>query len=122
MIESNESDEESNVSTVDLNQYFVKRIISNRTRPRIYNGYYYGALAFDIVWDDNTISREPIQNLINKETNEVNEHIIDIINDYKIKAQLYPRHNRMCIMCLKKVHNGAFMCNNHSLQYYFLIE
>ena len=112
----------SSLESINLNDNIVKRIINNRNKPRINYGEYLGSLAFDILWNDDTITREPIQNLINKETEEVNEFIIDTINDYKITAQKYPTNNRMCIMCYNKVYNGAFMCSNHCLKYPFLMD
>lgn len=112
----------SELSSINLNteEYNVKRIKHNRNRPRINYGIYLGALAFDIIWEDNSETREPIQNLINKECEEINEFIQDIIEDYKQTAIKYPRNNRCCIMCWDKVYNGAFMCNKHSLIYKFL--
>ena len=122
-----ETDDEDNASlnsgleSIDLNEHTVKRIKHNRNRPRINNGNYLGSLAFDVVWSDDTITREPINNLINKGTQEVNENLIEILNDYKLTAQTYPTNNRMCIMCFQKVMNGSFMCYEHRVQYPFLI-
>lgn len=114
----------SNIDSIDLNnnQFLVKRIIYNRNRPRINNGRYIGALAFDIQWNDDSITREPIQNLIDKDSESINEHIIDIIDDYKKTTRLFPRNNRLCIMCNHKVFNGDFICSKHSLIYTFLID
>jgi len=114
----------SNMSTVNLNdeEYNVKRIKHNRNKPRIFHGLYIGALAFDIIWEDNSETREPLQNLINKENESVNEFIIDIIEDYKQTAIKYPHNNRCCIMCWHKVYNGSFMCSKHTLMYTFLCE
>ena len=115
---------DSDNDSIDFNrnQYYIKRVKHNRNRGRINNGIYIGALAFDILWCDNTNTREPIQNLIYKDTESVNEYIIDYINDYKIIAHEYPRKNRCCIMCFHKVHNGAFMCNKHNRIYSFLLD
>jgi len=111
----------SDIETVDLNNSFiVKKIKHNRNRPRIYIEPFLYALAFDVVWEDNTETREPIQNLINNNTHEVNENIIDIIKDYKETAIKYPRINRCCIMCINKVNNGRFMCFEHAQEYNFL--
>ena len=112
------------LSSIDLDtkQYNVRRIKHNRNRPRINYGVYMGSLAFDIIWEDNSETREPIQNLIDKENESINEFIQDIIEDYKQNAIKYPRNNRCCIMCWHKVHNGAFMCSNHMLMYTFLCE
>ena len=128
MVESEEqidTDDESlnsSLESIDLNEHTVKRIKNNRNKTRINYGEHIGSLAFDVVWSDETITREPIQNLINKHTEEVNEYLIDIIDDYKVTAQTYPTNNRMCIMCFTKVYNGAIMCSNHCLKYPFLIE
>lgn len=112
----------SDIDSIDLNrnQFSVQRVKHNRNRPRINYGRYVGALAFDIVWEDDTVSREPIQNLIDKDSGSVNEYIIDIINDYKKTARYYPRNYRFCLMCYHKVHNGDFMCSKHTLMYPFL--
>lgn len=114
----------SDMSSVNLNdeEYIVKRIKHNRNKPRIYHGLYIGALAFDVIWEDNSVTREPLQNLINKENETVNEFIIDIIEDYKQTAINYPKNNRCCIMCWHKVYNGSFMCSKHTLMYTFLYE
>ena len=110
----------SDIETIDLNNSFIKKIKHNRNRPRINTEPFLFALAFDIVWEDDSETREPIQNLINKDTYEVNEHIIDIINDYKKSAIKYPRINRCCIMCINKVNSGMFMCFEHIQEYNFL--
>lgn len=113
---------DSDLISIDLNidQFNIKRIKHNRNRQRINNGIYMGSLAFDIIWQDNSETREPLQNLIDKNTESINEFIIDIIEDYKKTAINYPTHNRCCIMCWHKVHDGDFMCNKHRLMYTFL--
>ena len=75
---------DSELSSIDLDtkQYNVKRVKHNRNRPRINHGMYMGSLAFDIIWEDNSETREPIQNLIDKETESINEFVQDIIEDY----------------------------------------
>lgn len=110
------------LESIDLTHqtYIVKRIKYNRNRPRINTNKYLGALAFDVIWEDNSETREPIQNLINIETEYINEYINDILKDYIITAQKYPKNNRCCIMCYKKVYNGKFICKKHSSQYSFL--
>lgn len=115
---------ESDLSSIDLDTQLnnIKRVKHNKNRPRINYGLYIGALAFDIIWEDNSETREPIQNLIHKESESVNEFILDIIEDYKQTAIKYPRNNRCCIMCLHKVHNGSFICSKHTLMYAFLCE
>tara|TARA_B100001093_G_C26827351_1_gene1014636 strand:- start:40 stop:441 length:402 start_codon:yes stop_codon:yes gene_type:complete len=110
----------SSLESFNLNENTIKKIKHNRNRPRINYGNHFGSLAFDVVWTDDTITREPIQNLIYKETEEVNEHILDILNDYRLTAQKYPSNNRMCIMCFNKVHNGFIMCTKHRQKYNFL--
>jgi hypothetical protein len=114
----------SELSSIDLDtkQYNVKRVKHNINRPRINYGMYMGSLAFDIIWEDNSETREPIQNLIDKESESINEFVQDIIEDYKQIAIKYPRNNRCCIMCWHKVYNGAFMCSKHMLMYNFLCE
>ena len=121
---SSENSLDSQLSSIDLNtdQYNVKRIKYNRNRPRINYGLYIGSLAFDVIWEDNSETREPIQNLIEKENQRVNEFVQDIIEDYKQTAIKYPRNNRDCIMCWHKVYNGAFMCSKHTLMYSFLCQ
>ena len=121
---SSQNSLDSELSSIDLNthQYIVKRVKHNRNRPRINYGMYMGSLAFDIIWEDNSETREPIQNLIDKENESVNEFVQDIIEDYKQTAIKYPRNNRCCIMCWHKVYNGAFMCSKHVLLYNFLCE
>lgn len=113
---------ESELSSIDLNegQYNVLRIKHNRNRPRINNGKYLGALAFDIIWQDHSETREPIQNLIDKDNDSINEFIINIILDYKETAIKYPRNNRCCIMCWEKATNGLFMCYEHNQIFNFL--
>lgn len=105
---------------IDKNKFDVQRIRHNRNKPRISYGKYLGSLAFDIVWEDNSETREPLQNLIDIETESVNLFIIDFIEDYKKTAIKYPKNNRCCIMCHDKVFNGAFMCSKHRLMYSFL--
>ena len=111
---------DSELTSIDLNiqQYNVKRIKHNRNRPRSNNG----SIVFDVIWEDDSETRESIQNLINKEDKIVNIFILDIIDDYKKTAIKYPRNNRCCIMCWNKVYNGAFICNYHMLMYAFLCE
>lgn len=115
---------DSELSSIDLDtqQYNVKRIKYNRNRSRINYGMYMGSLAFDIIWHDNSETREPIQNLIDKENESINEFVQDIIEDYKQTAIKYPSNNRCCIMCWHKVYNGSFMCSKHALMYTFLCE
>lgn len=118
---------DSDLTSIDLETQqtsimLVKRVKYNKNRPRINSGIYIGSLAFDIIWEDNSETREPIQNLIDKDSESVNEFILDIIEDYKQTAIKYPRNNRCCIMCWHKVYNGAFMCSNHTLMYSFLCE
>ena len=119
---SSQSSLNTNINSIDLNtdQFIVKKLKHNRNRPRINYGLYIGSIAFDIVWEDNSETREPIQNLIDKENESINEFIVDIIEDYKQTAIKYPKNNRCCIMCWHKVYNGAFMCNKHTLMYTFL--
>lgn len=112
---------ELSVITLNGNEYIVERIKHNINRPRINYGEYIGALAFDIVWSDETETREPIQNLINKETQELNDFIIPIIDDYKNTARNYPNRNRCCIMCVHKAQRGIIMCRKHQSIYSFLI-
>lgn len=111
---------DSELTSIDLNiqQYNVQRIKHNRNRPRSNNG----SIVFDVIWEDDSETRESIQNLINKEDKIVNIFILDIIDDYKKTAIKYPRNNRCCIMCWNKVYNGAFICNYHMLMYAFLCE
>ena len=126
--ESNESENESDLSeigsltTIDLNKnsFEVLRVKHNINRPRINYGKYIGALAFDIIWKDNTETREPIQHLIYQIHNGnfiINEFIEEIIQDYKETARKYPSNNRCCLFCYKKVFNGNFMCNKHKNKY-----
>lgn len=114
---------DSELSSIDLNNYFnVKRIKHSRNRPRIINDMYYGSLAFDVVWEDDSETREPLQNFISNDLMTINECILEIIKDYKITAMKYPKNNRFCIMCYCKVNNGNILCLNHKLQYNFLNE
>ena len=106
--------------TLDSDEFLVIKIKHNRNRPRINNGQYIGSLAFDVIWQDNTETREPLQNLINKDTKNINEHIIDIIDDYKQTARLYPYNNRCCLMCNNYVYNGNFLCGEHFKDYSFI--
>ena len=115
-------DTELNSINLNMQQYNVRRVKYNRNRPRINYGMYIGSLAFDIIWEDNSETREPIQNLIDKENESINEFVIDIIEDYKQTAIKFPRNNRCCIMCWHKVYNGSFMCSKHTLMYNFLCE
>lgn len=118
---SSQNSLDSELSSIDLDtQHNVKRIKHTRNRPRINYGIYMGSLAFNIIWEDNSETREPIQNLIDKESESVNEFVQDIIEDYKQTAIKYPKNNRYCIMCWHKVYNGAFMCSKHKLMYNFL--
>lgn len=107
--------------TLNSNEYIVERIRHNINRPRINYGEYIGALAFDIIWSDQTETREPIQNLINKQTQELNDFIIPIIDDYKNTARNYPNRNRSCIMCVHKAQRGLIMCKKHIDIYFFLM-
>lgn len=113
---------ESELESIDLNtlQYNIKRIKNNRSRPRISHGLYIGSLAFDIVWQDDSETREPIQNLIDIPTESINELIINTIEDYKQTAINFPTNNRCCLMCWQKVYNGNFLCSKHKSMYYFL--
>jgi len=124
MLFENDSDNsfDTDVESVyfNSNHFLIKRIKHNRNRPRINNGNNIGALSFYIIWEDNTETTEPIQNLIDKDNESVNEHILDIINDYKNTAREYPRNNRCCIMCFNKINNGMFMCYRHTKMYSFL--
>lgn len=121
---SSQNSLDSELSSINLNsgEYIVKRVKHNRNRSRINIGLYSGSLAFDIIWEDNTETREPLQNLIDRENQNINESLIDIIEDYKQTAIKYPRNNRCCIMCWHKVYNGGFMCSKHNLMYTFLCE
>lgn len=112
----------SDLSSINLNSdsYTIKKIKHNRNRPRYNHEPFLFALAFDIVWNDYTETREPIQHLINKDTQQVNEHVLDIINDYKQTAIDYPRNNRCCIMCMNKSLHGRMMCYEHLQEYNFL--
>ena len=114
----------SDISSIDLNmnELNVKRIKNNRNRPRINYGIHLGALAFDILWEDDSESREPIQHLINIDNETINEYIINIIQDYKDTCKKFPTKNRCCIMCYDKVYNGSFICSKHSLQYNFMLD
>lgn len=119
---SSESSFRSSLVSINLNRdtYNIKRIRHNKNRPRINNDRYYGALAFDIIWEDDTETREPIQNLINSKNQLVNEHIIDILEDYVRTSRMYPNNNRCCIFCYNKAQNGRFMCSIHNQVYSFL--
>jgi len=112
----------STVSSIDLNdnRFNVKRIRYNCNRPRITHEEYLGAIAFDVIWEDNTETREPIQNLIDIENKTINDSIIDILHDYIKTARDFPSNNRCCIMCYNKVHNGSFMCHIHNKIFSFL--
>ena len=113
---------DSSLDSIELNiEHFEIKRIKNTKRPfRITYGEHYGTLGFHIIWKDNTESRESILNLIDKEAELVNEHIIDILRDYKETAQHFPHNNRLCIMCYNKAHNGLIMCNHHNNIYNFL--
>lgn len=114
---------DSELSSIDLENFFtVKRIKHNRNRPRITNDMYHGSLAFDVVWEDDSETREPLQNFISNELGTINEDIMEIIKDYKRTAMKYPKNNRFCIMCYCKVNNGNILCNNHNVNYNFLNE
>ena len=112
----------SNLSSIDLNsnQFIVKRIKFTRNIPRINNGEYIGSLAFDIIWEDDSESREPIQNLINFETQQVNYYLSEILSDFNKNAIKYPNYNRCCAMCYNKAQIGKILCNNHMSQFSFL--
>ena len=131
--ESNESNESeqllntsasfgSDINSIDLDntRFLVKRIKYNRNNARMNYGLYIGALAFDVIWEDDTETREPIQNLICKETKSVNEHLINIINDYKNTARQFPSNSRCCLMCNNYVHHGQIICGYHFNDYSFL--
>lgn len=124
VLSDNDSDNSlgSSLDSIELNiEHFEIKRIKNTKRPfRIIYGEHYGTLGFDIIWKDNTESRESILNLIDKEAELVNEHIIDILRDYKETAQHFPHNNRLCIMCYNKAHNGLIMCNHHNNIYNFL--
>lgn len=119
---SSQSSIVESLESIDLNKkYMVKRIRHNRNRPRIHNcDKFGGALAFDVIWENCEETREPIQNLIDKEEETINEFVLEILDDYITTARNYPYRNRCCIMCKKRVYNGAFMCKKHVEQYSFL--
>jgi hypothetical protein len=111
--------------SIDLNNnnnfYNIYRIKHNRSRTRIHNcDKFGGALAFDIIWETGEETKEPLQNLINRSEQKVNTFILEILNDYITTARKYPHRKRSCIMCKKRVYNGAFMCKKHTKQYSFL--
>ena len=122
MSDTSENSLLSDLSSINLNSdsYTIKKIKHNRNRPRYNHEPFLFALAFDVVWNDDTETREPIQNLINKYTQEVNEHVLDIINDYKQTAIDYPRNNRCCIMCINKSIHGMIFCAEHLSEYNFV--
>jgi hypothetical protein len=113
----------SDISSINLNsnEFLVKRIKFSRNIPRINNGINIGSLAFDIIWEDDSESREPIQNLINFETQQVNYYLCEILSDFNKNAIKYPNYNRCCIMCYNKAEIGKILCNNHMSQFNFLI-
>lgn len=122
MSDTSENSLLSDLSSINLNSdsITIKKIKHNRNRPRYNHEPFLFALAFDVVWNDDTETREPIQNLINKYTQEVNEYLLDIINDYKQTAINYPRNNRCCIMCINKSIHGMIICSEHLQEYNFL--
>lgn len=111
---SRQSSIDSDLESINLSNN-IKRIKNIRNRTRIYSGNYIGALAIDIIWEDNSETREPIQNLINSSFENINQCISELIEDYRQTAIKYPFNNRCCLMCWNKVYNGNILCNNHLL-------
>ena len=113
----------TDMETIDLNnsEHIVECIKHNRNRPRSNVLPYIGSMAFDIVWQDGTESREPLQNLIDTNSKIINYHVIEFINDYKNTAIKYPTVNRNCLFCYEKVFNGRIICNNHHI-YSFILD
>ena len=113
------------IDLINNNNNNIYRIKHNRNRSRIKYSDKHGnkfseALAFDVIWETGEETREPIQNLINYNEQKVNEFVLEILDDYIITARKYPHRKRSCIMCKRRVYNGALICKKHSGKYSFL--
>jgi hypothetical protein len=113
----------SSVDSIDLeiNQYKIISIKHNRNRPRYVGSsnllnqeQYFGALAFDVVWENGNEKRLPLNYFINDTLETLNNSVIkEIMIDYIKIARKYPKNNRCCFLCYNKVYNGNILCGIH---------
>lgn len=85
-----------------------------------------GAVAFDISFNVGTekesISRVPIQALMDLEDNSFPyEEVTQAVNDWIEKAKLFPHARRNCLCCFKRATKGKVLCQGCNTEFGELI-
>ena len=101
-----------------LNQGQVKVWVA-RSQPRDQET---GAIAFDISFDigseKESISRVPIQALMDLEDNSFPyEEVTKAVNDWIDKAKRFPHTRRNCLCCWKRASKGKVLCQGCNTQF-----
>ena len=84
--------------------YFVDCILETRATIRSSDG----KKLWKILWQDGSISLEPLENMIDDTT--YLEDIEPILQEYQHIATKYPKLRRQCLCCDKKTIPGQLFC------------
>lgn len=78
-----------------------------------------GLRAVCVLWDDKSITVEPVCNLIDNTKQEVNEKMIPILCNWKIAAETFKRTIK-CAFCEEYSEMSDFMCKECANEYDWL--
>jgi hypothetical protein len=71
-------------------------------------------LEFGVLWEDGDFTEEPITNLVDFTTKEVNVLVAPFLEQYAATTKRYPSCRRMCWFCPKYCARGDNFCTEHA--------
>lgn len=92
--------------------YFAEAILE--TRGNFRNEC--GEKLFKILWNDGTVTKEPLRCLINHTSYLV--YIEPILEEYQIVANDTPTRRRFCLNCERKTVQGTLFCRSSRCDYF----
>ena len=67
-----------------------------------------GKRLFKVLWNNKTVTKEPLENLVDGKT--YHHDILPILQEYQRVAKLKPTHRRHCLTCDRKTFEGSLFC------------
>lgn len=94
-----------------MKQYKVKHVLETRGTKR----NKYGKKMWKILWTDNSVTWESLDNLIDKKYYLID--IMYILKEYKNIAEMYPNSKRKCLCCDKFSNKGILFCKSKKCKF-----
>ena len=94
-----------------VHTYFAEAILETRGNFRDENG----KRLFKVLWNDGTVSKEPLESLVDNTSHL--EFIEPILQEYQHVANNSPTKRRYCLNCEHKTVPGTLFCRRFACRY-----